>query len=180
MPNHCGNRWTIEGDFKERDKLVKFLETTDSENGCDGKTRLDFNNIRPLDVHNVGTQCQGWGTKWNAYGNDDEISLIHDETHTVYTFLTAWCPPDKTMIQEAMARYPSLTYEFLYAECGMGFYGRYGTCGPEYDAKFKWNKKHADRGADFVNPYDSDAEEEWEPVLVPSLSQFQELYDMSG
>jgi hypothetical protein len=54
MPNHCGNRWIITGDRATRNKLADFLETTD-EKKPDGITKLDFNNMRPLDHHTVGT-----------------------------------------------------------------------------------------------------------------------------
>ena len=174
MPNHCGNRWTIKGDKKERDQLVEFLETKGKDSPS---TELDFNNIRPVSgCITVDTHIHHWGTKWNAY----DIEFSHGDDTTVYTFLTAWCPPSKDMVLEAMARFPALTYEFLYAESGMMFYGRHGSTGPEYQCKFKWNKKEHGNKGDFVTLYDSDDEDEWEGELLPELAEFQGLYDMSG
>jgi len=171
MSTNCANRWIIRGDFSTRCQLVERVETQSSQ----VRSPLDFNKIIPLAYNNISLQSELWGTKWNAYN----VFLEHDEQNTTYTFLTTLSPPYKKLILTAMNLFPGLEYEFLYVEGKSKSYGRHGTHCKDYRTKFRWKKKDPDQGSDFMNPYDSDDDKEWEPVLIPTLSQFQELYDMS-
>lgn len=102
MPNHVINEVVLHG--------VSLESAASQTLGVDGK--IDFSILLPLPLHfwpgSVGIHHQRafpgthldaarkiWGTKWNAYGQDDEeyVPVIEDDGSVVFTFQTAWGPP---------------------------------------------------------------------------------------
>lgn len=101
MPNHILNEMTIYHDPAEVMANVR------------GEQAIDFGVLLPLPIHywpgNVGidhknvfpgTQLDAardiWGTKWGAYGIDEDgkyQSVSERGDHLVLTFQTAWSPP---------------------------------------------------------------------------------------
>lgn len=134
MPNHCGNRITVTGDFKARDTFVQGVK-----GDKDDAKPLEFGKIipEPEDVNNwappgpssplqlfMGGGCiswrnEYWGNKWGAY----EAVLEHTQEKTVYTFLTAWSPPNDNLMKAMAAKFPDVKLDLRYAECGVEFYG---------------------------------------------------------
>lgn len=151
MPNFCVNKWCIQGDKAERDKIVSFLATK--------KTHLDFERMRPLPEGSSSWYewcCANWGTKWNAR----DVSVKHGRKKTVYTFRTAWSPVSERMIADFMSAYPTLVYNVIYAEMGQEYYGQFGSsCVPMHV-----------QSADFDDTR----------ILMGELTKFQTLYDSSG
>jgi hypothetical protein len=194
MPNHCGNRITVTGEFKDRQYFVNEVKTTSE----DGEELLDFNKIVPepskaelgqqpmsgnlfLGYFDAVTpnwytwRCKHWGTKWNSY----EVTLKHDEKETVYTFQTAWAPPNDNLMKAMVAKFPKVQLDLRYAERGCEFYG-YWT--PEKNESWKFQN-------DDIEPiyYSEDEEEEeegekepYDYKLRPGLSLYADLYQMSG
>lgn len=103
MPNHVMNELVIDAPLSTVAPLA-----------LDGEGRIDFEVLLPLPLNfwngNVGSDHKAvfpgdglswstanWGTKWNAYGQDDEAehyaSVVECDGKTVLTFQTAWSPP---------------------------------------------------------------------------------------
>lgn len=66
---------------------------------------------------------KNWGTKWNAY--DSSVSMISD-TSAVVWFDTAWSGVP-TIIQKLSEMFPSLSFEYQFADEDMGY-----NCGSGY------------------------------------------------
>lgn len=182
MPNHCGNRLTVTGDFKARDAFVQAVKG-DTEREDEEPKQLDFNKIlpQPEDVDRwvppgppspmqlfIGGGCISWrnhywGTKWGAY----DTILVHNEEKTVYTFLTAWAPPNGNFMRAMVAKFPDVKLDLRFAERGVEFYG-YWT--PEKTETWKFQN-------DDIETID---ENEGEYKLRDGLKLYSDLYEMSG
>jgi len=204
MPNHCGNRLTVTGDFKDRQAFVEAVreKPESDETKSDELSALDFDQIlpQPEDVDRwvdpearsrgpmailfgtsggwYGWRCKYWGTKWGAY----EVELKHDEKETVFTFQTAWAPPNENLMNAMAAKFPNVKLDLRYAERGCEFYGywtnieRMNVYGTEPLEKAKCWKFQND---DIVHIEGTEeVEEDWK--LRPGLELYADLYEMSG
>jgi hypothetical protein len=119
MPNHCSNRVEFTGQYEDLVMLREFLKGKDSE--------FTFVNIipPPADESDSYNWCiNNWGTKWDAY-HQGGPPLIQGESHDasmVYTFDTAWSPPQPVMIALA-EKCPHVRIRHTYVEEGMAFGG---------------------------------------------------------
>jgi hypothetical protein len=120
MPNWCENTLTVTGPAKELRRLAKHLATK----FADGKeTVLDFNKIVPQpelagDAWHIW-RVANWGTKWNA------ASPVVDRAadSLVYSFDTAWSPPNENLMHKMAGLFPELTFHLQFSESGMCFEG---------------------------------------------------------
>jgi|TARA_R110000823_G_scaffold187405_3_gene319673 hypothetical protein len=142
MPNHCANRIEIQGEAKDVKRVKKFLENKDTD------TCFDFNNILPMPKELEGTSSPTeepnsfknrrlrkvygtdnwydwrilhWGTKWNSY--DGKIDN-EDEEYIVYTFDTAWSPPEP-VIHALREKFEEVDITAFFDEPGMEIAGYY-------------------------------------------------------
>jgi len=142
MPNHCSNRIEISGEPRDVKRVKKFLENKDTD------TCFDFNNVIPMpeELENTlvpvpdpetfknrrlrklyGTdnwydwKKSKWGTKWNSYNGkiDDE-----NEEYIVYTFDTAWSPPEP-VIHALREKFEEVDITAFFDEPGMEIAGYY-------------------------------------------------------
>lgn len=185
MPNYVGNRWTISGPKTSRDILVKSLEGNGEVLSLNSiipqpplikESKLNMN--KQPESSFTGSmfpawykwRIDNWGTKWEV----TETTLKNEDDETIYTFLTAWGPLKRKMIQNFIKKYPELTFDYKYAERGIGFYGQFNNerC-IDFERAFEKD--------DFLPVADSNKENyDYQQVLKQRLSEFQELYDMSG
>ena len=61
---------------------------------------------------------KNWGTKWNAYGIDEQ-ALPSDENITSLAFNTAWSAPHP-IIEKIAEMYPELSFEHIWADEDIG------------------------------------------------------------
>tara|TARA_R110001583_G_scaffold62471_2_gene183659 strand:- start:1862 stop:2290 length:429 start_codon:yes stop_codon:yes gene_type:complete len=142
MPNHCSNRIEISGEPRDVKRVKKFLENKDTD------TCFDFNNILPMPKELEGTSSPTeepnsfknrrlrkvygtdnwydwrilhWGTKWNSY--DGKIDN-EDEEYIVYTFDTAWSPPEP-VIHALREKFEEVDITAFFDEPGMEIAGYY-------------------------------------------------------
>lgn len=184
MPNHCGNRLTVKGDFKDRDAFVKAVRSEpDGKN--EEETLLDFEKIIPTPQNPqpsrqdpmmmlfgggggwYGWRCENWGTKWNSY----DTILEHDEKKTVYTFLTAWSPPNENFMNAMTNKFPNVEFDLRFAEKGCEFYGYWTK-----DKHETWKFQNDDVEEILVE--DTDEVEDYK--LRPGLSLYADIYNISG
>ncbi|PQO47409.1 hypothetical protein C5Y93_05025 [Blastopirellula marina] len=121
MPNHTANTLEIIGDQKIIDKCVKAIQTPKALAKKERLRHIDFRQIVPMPpVIFVGDlssndkeanpnrnwydwNIQNWGTKWNAYGTEDQGD------NCLY-FETAWSSP--VPVLEALSwLFPELRFE---------------------------------------------------------------------
>lgn len=104
MPNHVQNIVKAENITK----LPLFIEKY-------GKRCFDFNKLIPIPNDKNDSCdwcCTNWGTKWNAYENEEyDINTIG--------FLTAWSNPKPVMLKLSKL-YPDLIIEHWWADEDMG------------------------------------------------------------
>jgi len=136
MPNWCYNELRITGD---EEKLIELQNLVQGKNGC-----LDFDKVIPYpdeyrkqdeycaklppeerykvkDGYNSGGYdwcIATWGTKWNAC----EPSYNTDGETIMYSFDTAWSPPEP-IVEKLSEMFPTLHFELRFEEGGMGFSG---------------------------------------------------------
>ena len=124
MPNWCSNEITITGKPKMLNKLLKQVESLQSE--TDEPSRFDFNLIVPMPdgVDWYSWRIENWGTKWNAsdVGIANENSWEEGVAHL--WFETAWSPP-VPVLEKLSKDNPKVTITHKFVEEGMGFYGTY-------------------------------------------------------
>lgn len=88
----------------------------------------------PTDGFNSGGydwRVKHWGTKWSARGAARGEGSVEGSTATVVLhFDTAWSPPTPVVLN-ASRRFPDLTFDLRWYECGMGLQGRYECRGGE-------------------------------------------------
>lgn len=161
MPNWCENDLRVEGPKEVLEEFLRFVaggspfdfnrlspyppefqELDDAAEAWDkanAKTPPQGQSGRPKDGYNSGGyewRVANWGTKWPAYkvareeptNGDDEKTLV-----VVFHFSTAWSPP-KPVIEKASERYPALTFELRYFECGCCFNGLFRCKGGEVES----------------------------------------------
>ena len=61
-----------------------------------------------------------WGTKWGAY---DSRLVYEDNDVLEYEYATAWSPLLDEVIVALSKKFPTLEFESMYAEQGIGFWG---------------------------------------------------------
>lgn len=185
MPNYCANRLTVTGKFEERQKFVdgvRELVSQEDKSDNEESSLLDFSRIiadpKEADKQFGIPECDPlgchwhnnyWGTKWNAL----EVSLKHDKEETVYTFLTAWSPPNEYFMKALAISFPNVELDLRYAERGVKFYG-YWTNKKEIKGEC-WKFQNDD----VVSLVDEEGEE-YDNKLRPGLELYADLFDMSG
>lgn len=148
MPNWCVNKLVVSGPkeeiskFKEavKGKSPVYYETEKEKQlyaslGLDEKNDSEkfftLNSIVPVpeDVLQKGYseaghkwQSENWGTKWDLNEEDIEFYESNTEDKLFYEFDTAWSPPIP-WVWNASKKFPSLGFEIMYFEPGMGFTG---------------------------------------------------------
>jgi len=116
----------VEGDASVRAAMWRLARS-----GVGDIAEMDFNAIIPLVEQGIHVRREKWGTKWNAYRNDERIreGVVND----TLCFQTAWSPPLPIMV-ELSRLFPSLRLGMQFAdECGMfvGYANALGgVCGP--------------------------------------------------
>ena len=143
MPNYCRNILTIRDSGDSLDKVLDFIKSEERPLSFDkiiqypqeykdaDDRREAWNNAPaqdrartpPADGYNHGGYewCKdNWGTKWDAI-NPVVIDLLGNY-RVIMTFETAWVPP--VQVFDALAqKFPKITIELEYFECGMEFCG---------------------------------------------------------
>ena len=131
MPNHCSNTLVLKGEYTHRQEFV------DKNRGFGmwdtAKEReysaLSFNAQVPCPKKHISKHkgnpsesgwyswcLKHWGTKWDCY----EESVDHQEKYTVYSFDTAWSPPEK-ICHALREKFHDLHISWFYREDGMEF-----------------------------------------------------------
>src|SRR5512135_3092246 len=161
MPNFCENDLSVEG---PKDVVLEFLKFAAGESPFDfnrfipypekylrldnaakawdkeHEGRLDYDwRKRPKDGFNSGGyewRVRNWGTKWPASRVKVETPVTGydgNTLHVVFHFDTAWSPPLQ-VIENAAERYPALSFDLRYFECGAQFNGLFYCSGGEVKA----------------------------------------------
>lgn len=87
------------------------------------------------------------GTKWGTYESSLEKTK---DGEVAYDFQTAWSPFSAEVLMLMSKKYPTLEFEYKFAEQGGGFYGKYEAKAgviideEEYDTKGKYDEKEED------------------------------------
>lgn len=185
MPNHCGNKLIIRGTTEDR---RHFLNTIRGEH-----EHLDLNKIIATDGYD--NRCLSWGTKWNCY--DSRLDEFDDRSEI--TFRTAWCSYNKNVQIKMTELFPTLSFELMFAERGMEFYGWYkskwddftdqvvfssfeGKLNPKKDC-VSCNEEcdiHTCTKHCYVQDEDEDGCNEHEFYLTGQQEKYQKLYEISG
>ena len=136
MPNHCTNELRITGPKADLDQFradaATFERNWDPEDTSDPHpSLLNFEAGSPYPKEGEdGFELRGkndkwydwrvtnWGTKWNAYDVDINVTDIG----MTYNFTTAWSPPIPWLM-EVTERYPTLKFMLAYFEGGCDFCG---------------------------------------------------------
>lgn len=136
MPNWCSNALIVKGPKKDLDAFKATLNTKDASgqvcefsfaqtvpppaNMITGS--LSFEDMQKAKDAGVPTwydwQSENWGTKWDAC----EVMLEVKAKSVEVRFDTAWAPP-LAWFKSFATKFPNLTAELAYNECGMAFYG---------------------------------------------------------
>jgi hypothetical protein len=129
MPNWCSNALIVKGPKKDLDAFKATLNTV----GASGEKELFcFHQTvpQPADIikGNVAFgetrpnwytwNSANWGTKWSAC----EARVVESAKSVKIWFDTAWAPP-LAWLKSFGEKFPTLTVEMAYCECGMAFYG---------------------------------------------------------
>lgn len=61
-----------------------------------------------------------WGTEWGIYGVD---FTPHTKRGALLSFQSAWSPPSTEVFQALSEKFPNLTFEIEYFECGAAYCG---------------------------------------------------------
>lgn len=116
MANWIINEVHIEGDEK---LIIDLLEKVKVDTR--GRGTIDFNKVisKPQGILNH-TQNREWERKnWGASGNADVESAILGDFTNLLAFETRWSPVPRVITQLAFM-YPSLEFEYLYADEVLG------------------------------------------------------------
>ena len=134
MPNHITNQLQIDTETdQELEDIKKFIhgDGTEKDKEDGSEILIDFNKIIKMPDHIKATtepnsgkddwwqwSIDNWGTKWNAYAQED----AHDEIN----FQTAWNTP-VPVIKALSLLFPNAEFSVRYADEDMGFNcGGYG------------------------------------------------------
>lgn len=153
MPNWCQNSLHVEGStadlakFKEEAQGYgpRYAPDSDHEKEREGKevqrlNILNFHSLVPIPEETLEAGYNGrnsvssgnpkptsgydmeyllWGTKWGA----QETSLDEYSDGLMYSFETAWAPPEK-WLKHMAPMFPALRFDLSYEESDMEFRGR--------------------------------------------------------
>lgn len=136
MPNWCSNALVVKGPKKDLDAFKATLNQKDEKGEV---TPFSFAQTVPPPANlfrgNLGEaerkeceakgiptwydwQSENWGCKWDAC--EANVTILPKSIKV--WFDTPWAPPLAWFANFA-AKFPNLTAELAYNECGMGFYG---------------------------------------------------------
>ena len=152
MPNWCENDLTVEGPTEVVEEFLRFAAgESPFDFNCFVPYPAEFQQLddaakawdkehaeqpdcdrqkRPKDGFNSGGYkwcVANWGTKWPPYRVELEEPVTSDDGKTLkalFHFGTAESPP-RPVIENAAKRYPALTFELRYFECGFCCNGRF-------------------------------------------------------
>ena len=149
MPNWCENDLTVEGPKEAIEEFIKFAagespfdfnkvipypeefkRLDDAAKAWDREHAgmpHEERGTPPKDGFNSGGykwRVEHWGTKWPAFHVDIEepVPMYGGTVEVGFHFDTAWSPPTP-VIAKAAERFPALTFELRYFECGDCFNG---------------------------------------------------------
>lgn len=116
MPNWCNNELQITGSQEDLEKFLIAAKLDESQ-------IFSLKKLCPLtqmDIDNNLSNVNIWGTKW-------DVSLLNlegepSEEKLIFSFETAWSPPTEAL-KKISNDYPTLTFNILYYESGMDFFG---------------------------------------------------------
>lgn len=151
MPNHVTNRIKITGD---PDTVKRVMDAVKNESGIG---TIDFEKIIPIpeNIYRGGLSREemklygknnwydwcisNWGTKWNAYGFDNNARQRADNE---IIFLTAWSAPHP-VIQRLAEMFPEIKINHEWADEDIGMNcGRYAYYdGERYEEYYAENEK---------------------------------------
>jgi len=137
MPNWCENRVEIYGEPEEITAIKELVTSNDSD--------FDFNKILPMPKALEDTtkgsnhvpseelkekygfdnwydwRIHNWGTKWDA-ASDDIYSENESDDYLLYTFETAWAPPEG-ILHELRSKFPDVSVTWFFDEPGVQIAG---------------------------------------------------------
>lgn len=129
MPNWCSNALIVKGPKKDLDAFKATLKENEFSfaqtvpppaNMITGS--LSMEDMQKAAAAGIPTwydwQSANWGTKWDAC----EVRVKVTKLRVNIWFDTAWAPP-LAWFKSFAAKFPNLTAELAYNECGMSFYG---------------------------------------------------------
>lgn len=126
MPNWCKNSLRIDGDFEN---IIKFRDQAKND-----KSVLMFGNFVPEPHFEAKNDWYHW--RLDNWGTRSEVSfdVLADESDTYleYQFDTAWLPPINWLVKVAQV-FPTLSFELVYEEAGIGFRGIANACGENFN-----------------------------------------------
>ena len=122
MPNWCDNSLMIKGNKESIAKITELLKS------IEGKETGMFQTLVGIDDSGEGhmkdklqLNKNGWGTKWDVYGNQIEPSY-DDVLICIYGFQTAWSPP--VGFCQMLSKQYGVKCELQYEEPGNDFCGK--------------------------------------------------------
>lgn len=112
MPNHVKNILEFVGSETEISKLKETISGYNEEEDID--MEIDFERIIPMpqDADWFHWRVDNWGTKWNAYEQEETIG-------NKMIFNTAWCPPTP-VIDKLATMFPTLKITHRWASEDIG------------------------------------------------------------
>ena len=129
MPNWCSNALTVKGPKKDLDAFKATLKENEFSfaqtvpppaNMVTGS--LSMEDMQKAKDAGVPTwydwQSTNWGCKWDACEANVKVTKLRVNIW----FDTPWAPP-LAWFKSFAAKFPNLTAELAYNECGMSFYG---------------------------------------------------------
>jgi hypothetical protein len=109
----------MEGRSHTREGLKEMLRSEESGFEYERMGKIYHDNIERYGCPTwYEWHIQNWGTKWDAC----EPAMTHEKHETIYTFDTAWSPPEKVIIALSK-RFPNLMMTLEFREPGMAFEG---------------------------------------------------------
>ncbi len=149
MPNHVDQDLVITGDAETLKEFVEFAQEGESllsvnkfipypeeyaKLDAEAEIERKNGNYMAKDGFNAGGYewcCKNWGTKWGIYNASIKSQKIGKKVGRVkYNCESAWSPAVKIVL--AMSKkFPTLTFDMKYYECGMQFKGQFIAKGGE-------------------------------------------------
>ena len=136
MPNWCSNALNVKGPKKDLDAFKATLNQKDEKGEVTPfsfaqtvpppanmiRDSLSMEQMAEATAKGIPTwydwQSANWGTKWDAC----EARVKPTKLRVNIWFDTAWAPPI-AWFRSFAAKFPTLTADLAYCECGMNFYG---------------------------------------------------------
>lgn len=126
MPNHVVNEIIIEGDDALLDRVLAKVSSAERPIDFEVLLPTPLNSWRygqstkhekAFPIMEMDWTRENWGTKWNAYGIDDDYqSIVRADGRLTLTFQTAWGPPMGWLL----ALHNSLGLAFTYGHLSEG------------------------------------------------------------